>query len=421
MYQQPKGTRDFLPQEMTLRNSATEKIKEVFASYGFEPLETPAFETIELLAAKGGGGEAIKNEIYSFKDLAGRELGLRFDLTVPAARVLASNPNLPKPFKRYTIDKVWRYDNPQAGRYREFLQADIDTFGAAGQEAEAECLSAAAGCLEALGIKKFYIRINNRRLLGGILKRYAKEEKAIEAMRVIDKLDKIGEQKVEEQLSGMGLDGKKIMETLLSGEKIGEMLESAEEKEGYVELEALVKACAQYGVQEKIKVDLSLVRGLEYYTGNIYEIVSEEGQELGVQVGSVGGGGRYDNLIKLYGGQETPAAGISLGVERLIEIIKAQKKEQPKTKTTIFMANAGETKAETVKAAQELRKKGISAETDLMGRKLSKQIEYAAAKGIPFFAIIGEKEIREGTVTLRDMKSGKQETIKQEELEGRLK
>lgn len=452
MYQPPKGTRDFLPTEMLFRNSVIEEIKRVFESYGFEPLETPAIETIELLSAKGGGGEAIKKEIYSLKDLAGRELGLRFDLTVPAARVVAANPNLPKPFKRYTIDKVWRYDNPQAGRYREFLQADMDVFGTTTPESEAECLSAAAGCLEALGIKKFYIRINNRKLLVGIVRKLcrivnteadksslpegAKEvpywldvtamREIYAVLREIDKLDKIGVQKVENQLSeikfgGKKIDGKKIMETLLSWEKIGEMLEAQDEKDGYAELQALLQACGQYGIKEKIKIDLSLVRGLEYYTGNIYEIVSEEGQELGVQVGSVGGGGRYDRLVELYGGAATPAAGISLGVERLIEIMKAQKKEQPKTKTTIFIANAGETKAETIKAAQELRKKGIRAETDLMGRKLSKQIEYAAARGIPFFAIIGEKEIKEGTVTLRDMKSGKQETLKIQELDGRLK
>jgi len=405
---------------MLFRNSVIEEIKRVFESYGFEPLETPAIETIELLSAKGGGGEAIKKEIYSLKDLAGRELGLRFDLTVPAARVVAANPNLPKPFKRCTIDKVWRYDNPQAGRYREFLQADMDIFGTTTPDSEGECLSAAAGCLQALGITKFYIRINNRVLLEGILKRYVGAEKLADAMRAIDKLDKIGRQKVDEQLDALGLAGRQIMDALCLGEQIKDSLGTDEEKRGYSELEALAEVCRQYGIAEKIKVDLSLVRGLEYYTGNIYEIVSEEGQELGVQVGSVGGGGRYDKLVELYGGAPTPAAGISLGVERLIEIIKAKQKEYPKTKTKIYLANAG-AKEETAKIAQELRKKGIATETDLMNRKLGKQIEYADAKGIPFIAIIGPRELAAGSITLRDMKSGKQETVKVEELEGRLK
>ncbi len=191
-FQTPRGTRDLPPGDMKRRNRIVQTIRGVYESYGFQPLETPAFESWELLSRKGGGGDAIRDEIYYFKDKSGRELGLRFDLTVPLARFVASNPQLPKPFKRYQIGRVWRYDNPQAGRFREFWQADVDTVGSSSVEADAECLAAVADALRALGLKDFRVRVNNRELLASLVKKFGLEGMSAKIFRVLDKMGKAG-------------------------------------------------------------------------------------------------------------------------------------------------------------------------------------------------------------------------------------
>src|SRR3989304_5893267 len=208
-FQPPKGTRDFLPEEMTIREYALETIKKTFGKYGFEPLETPAFEDFKLLAAKSG--EDVIRQIFQFKDKSDREMGLRFDLTVPLARVIASNPQLPRPFKRYSIGTVWRYEEPQAGRMRQFYQADIDVCGSSSMEADAECIACAVDCLKSLGFKKFAVRINNRKILDGILELIGVEnEKKFAVFRAIDKLDKIGEEGVSKELEKLNLSAQQI-------------------------------------------------------------------------------------------------------------------------------------------------------------------------------------------------------------------
>ncbi len=420
----PRGTRDFLPPEMIRREYLLEMIRMVFHDYGFEPMETPAFESWELLSKKGSGGEAVKDEIYFFQDKAKRGMGLRFDLTVPMARVIASNPQLPKPFKRYQISRVWRYDRPQAGRYREFWQADADVVGARGMDAEAECLASAVSCLKQLGFRKFRIRLNNRKILNGIVEvAGVKKEKHPEVFRALDKLEKIGEKAVLKEIGKVTSPkkAKQIMDAVGERGSPSGMLKDRPEiekstvaGEGVDELRQLVKKCRPYGISKHIEVDFSLVRGLDYYTGPIFEVEIESEKN----VGSAAGGGRYDNLIELYGGRWTPAVGISLGVERIYEIMQSEGMfDQPCTRTELYIAPVDDTvRDECVKMTQRLRERFANAETDLMGRDIKKQLAYANSRGIRTVVIVGQQELKSGRLTMRDMETGKERTLTLEQL-----
>ncbi len=413
-FQTPRGTRDFLPQDMLRRNYIFGRVRNVFERFGFVPLETPAFEDWKLLAAKGGGGDEIKNEIYYFKDKSGRELGLRFDLTVPTARVVAGNPQLPMPFKRYQIGRVWRYDRPQAGRFREFWQADADIIGSDSMLADTECIAAAAQCLKELGFRDFEIRLNNRKVLNGMVQLAGVPEgKSQDVFRILDKIEKIGESEVMaglEKIIGREKAGK-ILEMI--GTKGGKGMLAGQKKlmgsieialEGIGELEEILKYARVYGILDRIVIDFSLVRGLDYYTGPIFEIVVKAKNNIG----SVMGGGRYDKMIELYGGKPSPATGMSLGLERIFEIMSSEGmfKEIDKATARVFVAPARDEpklREECVKLTGKLRGMGIPADTDFMGRKLKKIFEYVDSAGIPFMIILGEKELKSGKLTLRDM------------------
>ncbi|MBI2675640.1 MAG: histidine--tRNA ligase [Candidatus Aenigmarchaeota archaeon] len=428
-FQSPKGTRDFLPEEMIKRQYIIDTVRNIFERFGFQPLETPAFESWELLSAKGGGGEAIKNEIYYFKDKGDRELGLRFDLTVPLARVIASNPQLPKPFKRYQIQQVWRYDNPQSGRYREFWQADVDIVGSASMDCEAECLAVAGSVLMNLGFNEYSIRLNNRKILN-ILLSFAGVEKDDEpaVFRILDKFEKagreetlkelgrvIGERKASDILGFIDLKGRP--EELI--EKIRKKLGGlSEADEGIKELEGIAEKAKAYGIRN-ISIDLSLVRGLDYYTGPIFEISIKAKKN----VGSVAGGGRYDSLVALYGGQPTPCAGFSFGIDRLYDIMESEGMlDMSKIKTKVLVASVNESlRNDAIGIARNLRENGINAETDLMGRPLRKQLDYANSAGMPYVIVVGEKEMKENAFHLKDMKTGKEERMNLESIIKRLK
>lgn len=415
-FQPAKGTRDIPPEEMRRLLFVFDTCRKVFEKYGFAPLETPAFENFELLAAKGG--EGVKDEIYFFKDKGGRDLGLRFDMTVGLARFIANNPNMQKPFKRYAFGKVWRYDNPQAMRWREFYQIDIDTIGSPQVEADAECLACFCDCLDALGIKDYYIRVNNRNLLKAFLASKGILEKNLdEWFRIIDKLDKIGKDGVEKELMEKGFDKKIVKSVLDNLEKVSDNYGKLKNLEGYREISRLMELAESYDISEKIKFDISLVRGLEYYTGLVFEIGIRD-----VKV-SLGGGGRYDRMIKSFGGPDLPATGISFGLSRLIQYMEEKKLFSiPKSVVKVFIANVDEnSKNYATEVAQKLRKNGITSETDLMGKRLGKQLEYASSAGIPFVAIIGEDEIRQKSVKLRNMKTGKEEMVRTEKISGVLK
>jgi len=408
-FQPPKGTRDFLPEEMIKREFVINTIKNVFVKYGFEELQTPVFEDWNLLTEKCG--EDIKNQIFKFKDKSDRELGLRFDLTVPMARVVASNPQLPKPFKRYAIAPAWRYEEVTAGRKREFYQCDIDVVGSSSMEADVECIAAVVDCLIALGFKNFEIIINSRKILDGFIELIkADKKKDVDIFRAVDKIGKFGEEVVREELTKAGLDNeqiKKLMElisekgifkkTLEQGKKLLKGIPVGEE--GLKEMEELFEFGKIYEIDKMLVLDFSLARGIDYYTGPIFEIRNKTGEKIG----SVTGGGRYDNLIELLGGRPTPATGISLGIERIVEIMKENKMfNLPKTNVKVFVADV-KAKKYAVKIAQELRKNGISCQTDLMNRNLTKQLEFADSLGIQYVLIVGEKEIKSKKFKLRDM------------------
>ncbi|VVC04042.1 Histidine--tRNA ligase [Candidatus Bilamarchaeum dharawalense] len=393
----PKGMRDIAPENMLVREEVIEILRQLFRGYGYRPLETPAMEYLKTLRAKAG--PEVDKQIFVIN---GDEYGLRFDLTVPLARFASSTDN-PKPFKRYAIDVVWRKEEPQRGRFREFYQADIDIVGSASMRCEAEVLSLSKDVCAAFGFNKPKIMINNRKILDGIAEKVGFPEQKGEVFRILDKLDKIGEKEVE-----------KLLREVL-GKKVDSLLEVIKAKgdnrkklaiaakyspEGAKELEDIILLC-----DFDIEVDLFLVRGLGYYTGPVFEV------KLSDDMGSVAGGGRYDNLLGVYG-QPAPAIGISFGIERLITLIEEKKKSTKKTDSLVVVAAVKpEFYSNSLKTAVQFRKAGIPCETDLNERNLRKQFDYANALSIPFVAILGEREIKENKITLRDMASGKEEVL----------
>ena len=408
-FQPPKGMCDLPPKTAARYNYVLDKLREVFERYGFQPLDTPVLEDFALFAAKGGAGEAIRDEIYCFKDKSGRELALRFEFTASLARFILNNLNLPKPFKRWQAGKVWRYENPQAMRYREFWQADIDTIGSASPLADAECLACFCECMRALGFKDFSIRVNDRKLLERMFEGLVPKGKMADALRSIDKLDKLGKEGVANELKSKGFDSARILRAIDIGGTNEEMLEKVS-KYGTEELGQFISFAKTLGIEKHLKVDFSLARGLDYYTGLVFEL------SCGANV-SCGGGGRYDNMIKALGGPELPATGISFGVSRLVSLMEEKGMFREMPVTQVFVAAVNDlARPDALKILQGLRNDGIAAETDIAGRKLAKQMEWAGSAGFPFVAIVGPEELKKGSVKLRDMKTGKEKLVKTEKL-----
>jgi len=399
--------RDFAPEKarkwLFLRNVCVE----AFEKYGFGPLQTPMVEYFKVLTRKGAGGTAIKEEIYYFKDKGGRELGLRFDLTVPLARFVAKNQQLPKPFKRYSIDRVYRYDRPGENRYREFMQADIDTVGSASAFADFEMIAVTVEIMQRIGLD-FTVRVNNQKLLKAIaLACGVEEEKSKACFRCLDKLDKIGEKGVREELGKEGVSAKVLNPLKKNDLKAVEKL--LEDKAGLEELNALLALLKKEKLDKFVKVDLCLARGLDYYTGNVFEVVAEGSSS------SVAGGGRYDRLIGLFGAPETPAVGISFGIDRILDLLG--EKIKPVGGTKIFVLAIGkEMQLLALELAQKIRALGIDTAMDLNSRSISKNLDYANKLGIPFAAILGEKELKKKEFTLKEMDSGKERKVKVAEL-----
>jgi len=399
---------------MIKRQFVLDRVRAVFERWGFDPLETPAFENWKLLAAKSGGGEEIKKEIYYFKDKSKRELGLRFDLTVPMARVLATNPNIPKPFKRYQIGRVWRYDRPGSGRYREFWQADVDIIGSKEASAEAEVIAVTCDAFKTLGFKNFMIRLSNRKVIESlVVNSGVSKRKVVDVFRSIDKLDKIGVDGVRSELRKRKITGdaaKKILKFIKIRGKPKDVIKKISklaDDDGVTELESILKGVAKYGYQKNVMIDLSLVRGLDYYTGPIFEVSVEGGKW------SLAGGGRYDKLIESFGGRPTPATGISLGIERIIEVMSQKKMfDSLKTKTDVFVAAVNDSVRKNVLViAKKLREAGLNVQTDVMNKNLKKQLERADTLGIPFTIIVGPKEVKKKKYKLRNMKSRREKEV----------
>lgn len=423
-YTTPRGTRDFTGQEMGLRREIIDKIRQVYENYSFEEAQTPAFENFDVLSAKGSAGEEIQDEIYYFKDKSNRELGLRFDFTVPLARMVASNPAMPKPFKRFQLGKVWRYDRPGKGRYREFVQADADIVGVKSMGAEAECLSIIYSVMDGLDIEDYRIRINSRKIAEGIVLAAGIEaENVTEVFRSMDKLEKIGKEGVKEELEEKGISSQKIeaIMQLISIEgsnqevldRIKSKLNNEVGKTGIQQMEKILRLTDDYGISDKVDLDLSIVRGLEYYTGFVYETEVGDGE-----VGSVCSGGRYDTLIGIYGGEETPAIGISFGVDRIYDILEARG-EKERRGTFIALVDEG-LEQKGIAIAQQLRQQQIKTQLNLAERNLGNQIAYADSKNCKYLIIVGQRDLQQGKVTLKNLATGEETKVEIESLPARL-
>lgn len=446
----PKGTRDFLPQQMVQRQFVIDTVKTIFERYGYEPLETPSIEKLDVLSGKYGEegdkllfkvlrrGTGLEDLQYGSNEFVVKkysqlvEEALRYDLTVPLSRVVAMHRDkISLPFKRYQIQPVWRADRPQRGRYREFYQCDVDVVGSESMLTDAEIIAIVNDVLETLGFDKFMIRINNRKILDGILMHAGIDsKKATHVLIAIDKLDKIGVGGVENELKKRDISEGSIKQILGVLEIAGEPREVLSElstaisgnvvlNEGLNELRQIINYLPDLGVsQSKCKIDLYLARGLGYYTGPIYETVIEE-----PKIGSLSGGGRYDQLIGMFTGKQIPAVGTSFGIERIIDVMsELEMFPASATKTNVLVTLFDQsTVSASLNFTQELRKTRINAENFLNLAKFKKQLSYANKKEIPFVAIIGPDELAENRVTIKNMKTGEQKTFERREAVDYLK
>ncbi len=421
--QTAKGVRDLPPTEKALKNQVVTTLTSVFELYGFQPLETPILERYETLSAKFAAGEesdALK-ETFKLKDQGDRELGLRFDLTVPLCRFVAMNPNLKLPFKRYEIGVVFRDGPIKAGRARQFWQCDFDIIGTASMLADAEILAVLETGFKQLGLDVI-IKVNNRKLLTGILEQAGIRDKEA-ALVSLDKLEKFGRDAVEKELQGKKYSPKQIKEilNLINPQTTFSSLKKAVKEEigiaGIKELEELFEYTEKMGLK-KIQFDASLARGLAYYTGTVFEAYLKNGKITS----SLAGGGRYDDMIgKFRGGNSlVPALGASFGLEPIMDALKLENKIPPKPSVVVYVLPLG-TEKECLELVQELRRNNIPAGMALGKKGVSKNLEYASALGIPYVAIIGEDELKKKKVLLRNMNSGTEQLLLTKEIIKKLK
>ena len=421
----PRGFRDFPPEVMLLRKELIGRLERVFQSYGFDPIDTPALEYWEILAGKYGE-EAESRLIWRFKDpWSGREYALRYDLTVPLARYMATHRGTPLPFKRYHIAPVWRHEEPQKGRYREFYQCDADIVGSPYPEADAEIVNLTIDALAALGFTEGYtVRLNDRRLLRGVFEEELGISNPIPVYRAIDKLDKIGVEGVKRELEKAGA-GPELVEKIISIIEVSgepeEVLDAVERKYGRNEnvraaVAHLRELLALVRPGSSVVVDMSLVRGLDYYTGPILEVVLSR-----PRIGSVAGGGRYDSLIGLFTGEQIPATGVSIGIERIIDaglelgIYSLSRKTVTRAQVIVLDRKHY---PYAWRAVDELRRAGIPARIDLGRTGHRVQRRKAQRLGVPVLVFIGEKEAQNGTATVYSVKCGTRETVPLEALPG---
>lgn len=445
----PKGTRDFSSSEMARRNYIFDSIRSVFRLYGFNPIETPSMENLSTLMGKyGEEGDKLLFKILNSGDFllkankeaieAGdsvkttpsiAEKGLRYDLTVPFARyVVQHRGELQMPFKRYQIQPVWRADRPQKGRYREFYQCDADVVGTDSLVNEIELLQLIDEVFSRLNIR-ITIKLNNRKVLAGIAEYIGAPDKIVDITVAIDKIDKIGIDNVNAELSERGLSDEAIAalrpileidgtieERLASLETL--LANSAEGSLGVKELKEVIDGTKALGLKSELDLDVSLARGLNYYTGTIIEVKARD-----VAIGSITGGGRYDNLTGVFGMPGVSGVGISFGADRIYDVLNALNLYPDNTlhTTRVMFANLGTAEsAVSMKLAKELRSAGIAVEVYPDSAKLKKQLSWADAHKIPYVAIIGDSELADGVVTLKNMVNGEQQTVPQNELKNLL-
>ncbi len=438
----PKGTRDFNPEEVAKRNYIFNTIKSKFERFGFMPIETPSFENSDTLMGKYGdegdrlifkilnSGDYLKKadqKAYDEKDSnkltsSISEKALRYDLTVPFARYVVQHQNeIEFPFKRYQMQPVWRADRPQKGRFREFYQCDADVVGSNSLWQEVELVQLYDEVFTALKLVGATIKINNRKILSGIAEVIGASDKLIDFTVALDKLDKIGEEKGKEEMlcKGISPEGIAKLQPLfsLSGdfgtqvESLTSILSTSEEgKKGIEELQFINTAISELGLKSAIlQLDVTLARGLNYYTGAIFEVAAPK-----VAMGSVGGGGRYDDLTGIFGMKDVSGVGISFGLDRIYLVIEELDlfPETITKSTEVLFINFGETEAlYALKAINILRDKGVNAELYPDNAKMKKQMNYANKRNIPFVVIVGEKEVENNTFALKNMSTGEQESV----------
>jgi histidyl-tRNA synthetase len=430
--QVPKGFRDFLPAQKIFRQRVIEVIRSIFETYGFTPLETPSLEYAETL--EGKYGEEGDRLIYKFEDRGGRAVALRYDLTIPLCRVVSMYPEIAKPFKSYQIAPVWRADKPQRGRFREFYQCDIDIIGSSSVLADAELMVVIHAVLTQLGIKDFIIHINNRKLLNAIASIAGIPNAELAAfLRSLDKLDKIGKDGVSAELTEKGFSAEAIKKVFSILDETGRtdqhrkaleiisgmVRDNASGAEGVSELMVIREALEAQGISEaSYRFDLALARGLDYYTGPVFET-----RVIAPKIGSITGGGRYDNLIGMFTSTPVPATGSSFGLERLMTVLEElQGAATPDTNTQVLVALFDiSLRNETLRIAKMLRDAALKTEIYFETDKLKKQLSYAAQKGIPLVVIVGPDEARNETAALRNMRSSTQEVLAQHNLVQHIK
>ena len=441
----PKGTRDFSPAEMVKRNFIFDTIKEVFRLYGFQPIETPAMENLSTLMGKyGEEGDKLLFKILNSGDFAGNvqddvwteknsnkltskisEKGLRYDLTVPTARFVVQYQNeIVFPFKRYQIQPVWRADRPQKGRYREFYQCDVDVIGSNSLLNEVELVQIISDVFTRLKINTV-VKINNRKILSGIAEVIGENSRIIDITVAIDKLDKIGLEKVNAELAEKGVSEEAIgkLQPILAlkgstAEKVSQLEQILVTSEigikGVAEIKKMFGYLDNLQLNTEVELDLTLARGLNYYTGAIFEVKAKN-----AEMGSICGGGRYDDLTGIFGLPNVSGVGVSFGAERIYDVLlQANLFPQHSTETTkVLFVNFGEREeAYCLPVLAEIRKNGINAEIFPDSAKMQKQMTYANRKNIPFVVLAGESEMQSGKFTLKNMETGEQTSVSPEEL-----
>lgn len=411
-----KGFRDYLPEAMMPREGLIDAAKRVYRSYGFAPIDTPALEYAEVLTGKGS--DETDRQMYRFEDHGGRDVGLRFDLTVPLARFAAQHVGvLGTPFKRYHIASVWRGENTQRGRYREFMQCDFDTIGTKSLVSDIETALVIHDLMRAIGFEGFQIRVNNRKVLSGVLEKLSLADRSTEVLRALDKLAKIGREKVaEEMMAAAGATAEQADQVLKLAEVAGsnteilkqlEPLVAGSEKgeEGLAQLRDLLEATGAAGVTDaRLAIDVSIARGLDYYTGTIFETFLDQLPGIG----SVCSGGRYDNLASLYTKEQLPGVGASLGLDRLLAAMEELELiEKVSTPAPVFIPYFDEKSLGAyLKLAAQLRAAGIGVEVYPEAKKLGQQLKYADRRGFKIAIIAGDRELSEGKCQVKNLLGG---------------
>ena len=421
----PRGIRDIEPDEMAKRNWVYERIRDVFRRFAFQEMEPATLEELRTLEAKSG--PAIRDEIYWFNDKAGRSIGLRFDLTVGMARMVSGRSDLPEPIKLACIGGSWRYDEPQFGRYRYFTQWDAEIFGSDDPAADAEAIALSMDILNNVGLKEFEVRISNRKIIQGFVESLGlKSQEKIEAIfRTVDKSRKISGDAVKAELRSAGLEND-IVDSLaeftsIQGkptealERISNVQTRIPETElGYKQLVQLADVLQGYGKLDRCVFDMSVVRGIGYYDGIVFEAFDKGGEE----VGAILGGGRYDRLCGVYGKRSIPATGVAGGIERLlISLEKAGVLPKHKEAATVFVAAVNDdVRQQALSIAAKLRDLRIPSDVDVKRKSLAKQLDYANSLGIPYALIVGPQEVKSGRLKLRDMKKRTEENLTLDEI-----